>query len=210
MGFTEWWEALSLTTQVFYCIATPATLVLLVQTVLLFLGVGEHADGDMDFSAGVDGDADTDGIFGDGVVEIDDGGFDFLSLFTLRGIIAFLVVFGWVGAAMSSAEAPLYLTIPVAFVSGFAMMMVIALLLRAVMRLRSDGILDNRNALGASGRVYLTIPAARTGEGKIQLLLQGVLAEREAVTDEAEPIPTGTEVVVTSLSGQTVLVVKRK
>lgn len=209
MGFTEWWDALSLATQVFYCIAAPATLILLVQTVLLFLGVGEHADGDMDLSAAPD--TDTEGVFGDsGLAEISDSGFDFLSLFTLRGIIAFLVVFGWVGAAMSSAEAPMYLTLPVAFVSGFAMMTVIALLLRAVMRLRSDGSLDNRNAVGASGRVYLTIPAARTGEGKIQLLLQGVLTEREAVTDDEEAIPTGAEVVVSALSGQTVLVVKRK
>ena len=210
MGFTEWWDALSLATQVFYCIAAPATLVLLVQTVLLFLGFGEHADGDMDISSAGDADADAEGIFGDGVAQISDSGFDFLSLFTLRGIIAFLVVFGWVGAAMSSADAPMYLTLPVAFVSGFAMMTVIALLLRAVMRLRSDGSLDNRNAVGASGRVYLSIPATRTGEGKIQLLLQGVLTEREAVTDEEEAIPTGAEVVVCGLSGQTVLVVKRK
>ena len=41
-------------------------------------------------------------------------------------------------------------------------------------------------------------------------LAKAARAMSEAVTDEAEPIPTGTEVVVTSLSGQTVLVVKRK
>lgn len=212
MGFTEWWEALSLTTQIFYCIATPATLVLLIQTILLFLGIGDDGDVDADLVDLADADADTDGIFGEDTLSSleDAAGFDFLSLFTLRGIVAFLVVFGWVGAAMSSAEAPLYVTIPVAFVSGFAMMMAIALLLRAVMRLRSDGNLDNRNAIGLSGRVYLAIPPARSGEGKVQLLLQGRLAEREAVTDDDVAIPTGAEVVVVALSGQSTLVVKRK
>ena len=34
--------------------------------------------------------------------------------------------------------------------------------------------------------------------------------KKEAVTDEADPIPTGAEVVVIGLSGQTDLVVKRK
>ena len=70
--------------------------------------------------------------------------------------------------------------------------------------------LRNRNAIGKSGRVYLTIPASHNGEGKVNVLLQGSYVEREAVTDEEAPIPTGAEVVVVGVSGQTTLVVKRK
>ena len=78
------------------------------------------------------------------------------------------------------------------------------------MKLRNDGNLDNKNALGTSGRVYLTVPPSRSGEGKVNVLLQGSYVELEAVTDEIEAIPTGTEVVVTGISGQTTLVVKKK
>ena len=225
MGILAWWDALSLATQIFYAIAIPATLILLIQTVMLFLGIGEDGDADADvpdtdadlgFDADVDGEIiDTsvsDGVFGDNdaAEAYDAAGVDFLRIFTLRGIVAFAVVFGWVGAAMSSAGASLAVTIPVAFVCGFAMMLAIAMLLRAVMKLRASGNTDNRNAIGVSGRVYLTVPPFRTGEGKVQVLLQGSLVERGAVTDEEIAIPTGAEIVVVGISGQTDLVVKRK
>jgi hypothetical protein len=41
-------------------------------------------------------------------------------------------------------------------------------------------------------------------------MLQGAYVERNAVTDEAESIPTGSEIIVVGISGQTSLVVKRK
>ena len=90
------------------------------------------------------------------------------------------------------------------------MMYIIAALMRGVMKLRNDGNIDNKNALGTSGKVYLAIPPSRSGEGKVNVLLQGSYVEREAVTDENEAIPTGAEIVVTGISGQTTLVVKRK
>ena len=58
--------------------------------------------------------------------------------------------------------------------------------------------------------MYLTVPASRSGEGKVNVLLQGSYVEREAVTDEDTPLPTGAEVIVVGVSGQTTLVVKRK
>jgi hypothetical protein len=44
----------------------------------------------------------------------------------------------------------------------------------------------------------------------VQVILQGSLVERNAVTDESEEIPTGSEIIVIGVSGQTNLVVKRK
>ncbi|MBR2405928.1 MAG: NfeD family protein [Clostridia bacterium] len=211
-----WWESLSAVSHVFACIAIPATVVLLIQTILMLIGIGtETADGldtpdvELDTDVELDG---TDGVFGDGVLESDPDplGFDGLRVFTVRGIIAFLVVFGWVGVMMDSAGSSLWLSLPIAAICGFAMMLLLAFLMRTVMRLRSDGNLDNHNALGVAGKVYLTVPAARAGEGKVNILLQGSYVERGAVTDEETPIPTGSEIVVTGLSGQTTLVVKRK
>ena len=193
--------------QIFYCIAIPATLVLLIQTFLMFIGIG---DGDADFDA-PDVDFNSDGIPDDIDMDIDDvTGFESLHIFTIRGIIAFFVIFGWVGVVMESANINLIITLVVAMICGFAMMVLIAYLFKMVMRLKSDGNTDNRNALGSAGKVYLTIPPARSGEGKINIMLQGTYVERNAVTDEDESIPTGCEIIVVGTSGQTSLVVKRK
>lgn len=211
----DWWNSLELATQVFYCIAIPSTLVLIVQAILTFIGIGDGVDADVDADVDIGADADVEapeGVFGenDAVEAPDTEGMEGLRLFTFRGIVAFFVVLGWVGVAMSASGAPLYLTIPISLVCGFAMMLSLALIFRAVMRLRSDGNTDNRNAVGTAGKVQLTVPPARSGEGKVHVMLQGAYVERNAVTDEEESIPTGTEIIVVGVSGQTDLVVRRK
>lgn len=218
MSVIQWWDSLSLVTQIFYCIALPSTLVLLLQTVLMFVGIGSDSDGDFSLDHSV-GDVESsdlpelhEGIFGDpdSFDPSDAAGLEDLRIFSVRGIVAFLVVFGWVGGLVSGLGASLLVALPVALLCGVVTMVLLAFLMRAIMRLRSDGNTDNRNAIGTSGKVHLTIPPQRTGEGKVHLLLQGALVEREAVTDEVDAIPTGSEIVVTKISGQTTLVVKRK
>lgn len=200
MFFVEWWNSLSHASQVFYCIAIPSSLVLLIQTLLMFIGL----------ETGADADTDVDIPDADGTADFDLSEMGDLRIFSLRGIIAFLVVFGWVGVVMQANNVRLWLTVLIAAISGFAMMLCVALLLRAVMKLRSNGTADNRNAVGVSGKVYLTIPAGRKGEGKVNIMLQGAYVERNAVTDESDPIPTGSEIIVVGVSGETSLVVKRK
>ncbi len=209
MSLFEWWDSLGLALQIFYCIAVPSTLLLVIQTVLMFLGLEDSAEGDLDIDA-PDADFD-DGVLGDDITDISDvSGLESLHIFTVRGIIAFLVVFGWVGVVMQSADISLMITVPVATLCAFAVMIAIAYLFKAVMKLKSNGAADNHNAVGSAGKVYLTIPPSRSGEGKVNVMLQGAYVERNAVTDETEAIPTGCEIIVIGLSGQTNLVVKRK
>lgn len=210
MAIIEWWNSLSLVAQIFYCIAVPSTLVLLVQTILMFIGMSEEADADgadTDVSDDVDVDGNEDVGFDE---DLDPNGLDGLRIFTVRGVIAFLVIFGWVGALLESMNVALWINIPVSFVCGFAMMVLLAFIFKAIMNLRSDGTIDIRNAVGTAGKVHLTIPPARMGEGKVHILLQGSYVERDAVTDEPDPIPTGSEVVVVRVSGETTLVVRKK
>ncbi|MBE6540141.1 MAG: hypothetical protein E7674_05335 [Ruminococcaceae bacterium] len=210
MAIIEWWNSLSLVAQIFYCIAVPSTLVLLVQTILMFIGMGEDADADgadTDVSDDVDVDGSEDGGFDE---DLDPNGFDGLRIFTVRGVIAFLVIFGWVGALLESMNVALWINIPISSVCGFAMMVLLAFIFKAIMNLKSDGTIDIRNAVGTAGKVHLTIPPARMGEGKVHILLQGSYVERDAVTDEPDPIPTGSEVVVVRVSGETTLVVRKK
>ena len=215
-----WWDSLSLLSQIFACIAIPATIVLAIQTMMMFIGLDGDSIGDTDGDLSLDHDIgdihiDTDisdGIFGDELPmgDPDPSGLSDLHILSLRGIIAFLVVFGWVGFMVDGGGGDMWLCLLIATISGFATMLLIALLMSAVMKLRNNGNINNRNAIGTSGRVYLTVPASRSGEGKVNVLLQGSYVEREAVTDEDVPIPTGSEVVVIGISGQTTLVVKRK
>ena len=209
MFLVDWWNSLGIAAQVFYCVAIPATLILLIQTVLMFIGLGNDADGVGDGAAEDIGDATPDDIADTPEIEDVSELADF-KIFTLRGIIAFFVVFGWVGVAMDAAGAQLFVTIPISIVCGIAIMILLAIMMRAVMKLRGDGNTDNRNAIGTAGRVQLVIPPARTGSGKVHVMLQGSYVERDAVTDDNEAIPTGAEIIVIGVSGQTDLVVKRK
>lgn len=78
---TEWWNSLSTLSQALYAVAFPATLLLLIQTVLMFIGLG-HTTGDA-FGGGMEGDAvgtDVGGVDFDAGAMPDgaqvDGGFD--------------------------------------------------------------------------------------------------------------------------------------
>ena len=93
----EWWNSLSIISQVFYCIAIPSTLVLLIQTILLFLGLDDDGADDLSGGGDIDVSADVD-VDGDGIFDVDGGdvpedisGLADLKIFTLRGIIAFFV-----------------------------------------------------------------------------------------------------------------------
>lgn len=211
MFISTWWNSLGIASQIFYCLAIPSTLLMLIQTITMFIGFG--AEGADDIGDDVDLDIDSsDSVFDeDSIYEIEDvSGLDGLRIFTVRGIVAFFVVFGWVGVAMDSMGINMFITVPTAFACGVLMMTLLAFLFKSVLKLRSDGNADNRNAIGTAGKVHLTIPASRSGEGKVHIMLQGSYVERNAVTDDTSPIPTGSEVVVIGISGQTDLVVRKK
>ena len=61
-----WWQSLSLLEQILLYIAVPATLILLIQTILLF--VGGVAGGDADADASCDGE-----VLDSGVMDVGDG-----------------------------------------------------------------------------------------------------------------------------------------
>lgn len=232
-----WWQTLTTLEQVLLYIAVPATLVLLIQTALLFLGGGPEGDGgdlshdgmpdggdgaldadwgdtpDTGWADGADlapdGPPEGDFLPHDGEMEIHSGGehpSQALHIFTLRGVVAFLTLFGWSGLWFSQLGLPGFLAVFLAVPVGFAGMVAIALMVREALKLQYDGTLNPRNALGRPGEVYLAIPPARSGQGKVTVLVQEQLREFEAVTDSVDPIPTGAPVVVTGLAGDALVV----
>lgn len=209
-----WWENLGPVLQVLYCIAIPSTLVLVLQTILSMLG-GE-SDGGIDVSdtSGLDlsGDVDVDVAF-DGDVMGDtvmDGGnpadFGNIRFLTLQTVVTFLTVFGWVSIVCVNGGLVPLLGILIGVIAGLIMMYAVAKIVQMSAKLAEDGTLNLKNAIGETATVYLTIPAKGSGEGKVTMQLQGRFCEIDAVNGGEAPLETGTQVLVTDVLGDSLVV----
>ena len=222
----EWWNGLSLISRVFACIAVPATAVMLLQTILLLIGIGGGGDsdfdadgGDVDFDTGLDLDTDFDA---DGSLDLDfdadaaaasdlgeaAGHGDGLTLFSIRGIVAFFSIGGWVGFVADRAGLPLAESVILSAAGGVAALFLVAWLIKNAMKLQDNGNLDLRQTLGKIGTAYLPIPPKGEGKGKISLLLSSGLVELDAVNAGTAPLSTGTQVSVCALADATTVVVE--
>ncbi len=209
---------MTLLQQVFACIAVPATLILVLQTILLLVGAASAG-------AGAEMDTDTSGLLGgaDADVEVDldpdlptehapdatdaSG----VRVLTVRGLVAFFAIGGWLGLAAIEWGVPAPGASALALLGGFLAMVAIAFLFKWAMRLQDSGNISLRNAQGHSAQVYLTIPARRAGAGKVTLTLQERFVECDAVTDSGESIATGSLVTVQGVAeGNTLLVAPAK
>ena len=130
-------------------------------------------------------------------------------LVTMQGIIAFFCLFGWTGLLFLKGGLPIWAASILAFICGFAGMFLMGLALWGMQKIQSDGTLNIRFALGQSGEVYIPIPGKREQPGKVMVKVQDQLMEFEAVTDEEEKIPTGTQVTVIGITKGTTLIVTK-
>ncbi len=111
-----------------------------------------------------------------------------------------MVFFGLAGLAAESAELAAPQPLLVALASGAAAMYSVFYLMQSLGRLKADGTQRIAGAIGREAVVYLGIPGAHAGAGKIHLTLQNRLIEYEATTAGPQ-LPTGTRVVVVELAG---------
>lgn len=131
-----------------------------------------------------------------------------LELLSVRALSAGAAFYGVGGLGLQAAGLPDALAAAAALVPGALATIGTAFLTRQLLRLESDGSLRLERAVGAAGTVYLTVPGAGEGQGRIQFQLQGRTVELRAVTAEREPIPTGAPVIVVGVvDGDTVEVV---
>lgn len=217
-----WWESLNAIQHVFAYIALPATIILILQTLLVLFGLGDH-DADTDAGAGLD--LDGDGIpdipdagagvdlDGDGVPDAAEGGAgggSGLMLFSLRGILAFFAVGGWAGVAAAGIINSALFAAACALIAGIVALYAVALLFKYTARLQSAGNLNLLNAVGKTATVYITIPAARAGAGKVHVVLQERYSELDAVTDSESPLRAGTTVEIVGIADENTLLVALK
>lgn len=228
--FNEWWKGLELFEQIMYCVAVPATLILLIQSIMIILGFGhdgagvnpsdtsgiEGLDGDISFDHDMGGtdfadggdpsDVNTDVNYGDGSSPGDIGTMNF---FTVQGMITLLCVFGWVGILTYSMTKLAWLALLLGLVFGLAAMYGVAKLLWLSKKLAQNGTLNVKNLLGANGTVYLVIPGDGKGRGKVNVSSGERLVEYDAITDGSETLPDGTPVRVIDIRSGNLLVVEK-
>ena len=167
------------------CAAAGGT-VLLVQTVMMLFGGGDHDAGSLHADHADIGQADSGEHH---------GGDTGLSLLSVRSIAAFLTFFGLAGWGGTASGWGTFPTIAAAFGAGTLMLFAVAWIFSFQRKLFSSGNVDPRNAVGLTARVYLRIPAQNSGKGKITVSVQGRTHEFSAWTAGPE-IPTGQEVKV--------------
>ena len=194
----NWWRELVLTQQIFALFAVPATIVLVIQTVLLLIGLGtQSGDADGTDDTGVDtSEAPAEG-------QAADSG---LSLITVRGFVAFFSIGGWTGIALIDLAVHPVLAASGALLAGLMALFLVGWLVRLALSLQSAGNLDVRNAVGLTGRVYLTIPGGGQQSGKVSLLLQERAVELDAFTEDVRALPTGSEVKIIGTRGRQLIV----
>lgn len=178
------------------CALAGGTL-LVCQFVLGLLGLGDHHDAAGDHDVHDAGGHDTHG----GHDDHDTHNAWFVSVLTVRSLVAALTFFGLAGLAATvnfNQEPPLSLAIALA-AAGVALFGV-AYLMRALHRLKADGTVRIERAVGQSGTVYLTIPGQRAGVGKVTLTVQNRTLEYQAVTPHQQLL-TGSKIVVTAVLG---------
>jgi len=200
---SAWWESLTNIQQILAFAAIPATIILLLQTMLLLFGMGSSGEADGGAFDVNDGDFDTE-LHDSGSYMHHDSG---LQLFTVRAFVTFFSIFGWLGIVLIDNNMNNALAITIAFIAGLAATIGTAYFFKFAMRLQSAGNIDIRNSKGKTATVYIPIPPKRAGKGKVTVIVQGRFTEADAVTDSDIALKTGTEVVITSISNHNVLCV---
>jgi membrane protein implicated in regulation of membrane protease activity len=177
----------------FWIVACCASLVFIIQTIMTFIGLGTDTDVD---AGPMDGAVDS----------VEDG--ELSGVFSFRNLINFLLGYGWAGVLFFDSIEKRWLLQILAIAVGCVFVLAFVFMFRQIMKLSHDGSFRMDEAVGLSADVYLRIPAARSGRGKVQVSVKGSVHEIDAVTDSADEIPTGGHVKILEVLGDDLLLVK--
>lgn len=187
----EWWSGLEPAMKILWAVTLSASLIFVIQTVLTFIG----AAGDVD----TDFDADSD---------IPDGEGTGMGLLTFRNFVNFCLGFGWAAILLHDSIASTGLLLVVSMLVGVVLVFLVMMLFKWLSSMQESGNIDlSKAAVGSEGKVYLTIPAARSGAGKVQININNSVREYAALTD-GDALPTGRQIRVVEVIGNDTLLVE--
>ena len=193
----SWWAELSPVMKILWSVTLTASLIFLIQSILTFIGA--DADSATDFDMDVDTSMD-----GSDLSNIDGGS----NLYTFRNFVNFILGFGWSAILLQESVPSVALRIVLSVLVGIALVAAVMYMFKWLSSMQQSGNINlQRSAAGCEGKVYLTIPAARSGSGKVQITISGAVREYDAVTENETPLKTGTSIrVIDALDANTLLV----
>ena len=194
---SEWFNQLDPTLKLFWGIAIFASIVVLIQTCMSFVGMGDVDTGDVDVDFDADTDADADSLDHAGAMH----------LLSIRNVFYFLLGFGWAGVSLWNTIPNRAILYAVAALVGCLFVAIFLFLFKQMMKLQSNGAFNINDAVGRVCDVYLRIPAKNQGMGKVQISFNGSVQELDART-EGEQIPSGAKVRVLRVIDKKVLEVE--
>ena len=167
----------------FAAMAIVGTFLFIIYFLLILIG---------DFTGGMfDFEMDADGIF---------------HLFTIQGLLSFIMMFGIFGLSVSQADQNAFVAIIAGTIAGTFSMYIVGKLFQMMASLEKDNTVEHAQAIGARGTVYRTIHPGKTGE--VQVEYQGALRTESAVAkDETLKLETGKFVEVVDVITERLIVI---
>ena len=184
----ETFRSFDLMLQAYWVIAAAASVVFCFQAIMVFIGFDADAD-----VPETDTDFDTDGFH----------------LISVKTIVSFLMGFGWTGVLLWNEIDNRWFLTMLALLVGLSFMCLIAYLLYLVMKLDKDNTFHIKQTVGLYADVYLTIPALKAQTGKVTVSVNGTMHELEALTADAEKIPTGAKVRIVGFENEGLVLVEK-
>ncbi|MBR6270028.1 MAG: NfeD family protein [Bacteroidales bacterium] len=204
----DWWTSLSLFMKILWAITIISSLIFIIQSIMTFIGA-DAGDGGIDADFGG-----TDADLGGGDLNTDvDSSSDYsdmgsgMNLLTFRNFVNFFLGFGWTAVLFAGEIKSTAVLMLLSILVGVALVFAVMYLFKWLSSMQQTGTINvYKTAVGCTGRVYLTIPAARSGEGKVQITINDSVREYDALTD-GEELPTGTNIkVLEAIDAHTLLV----
>jgi membrane protein implicated in regulation of membrane protease activity len=188
---TLWWAGLAPVMKILWVVTLAATLIFIIQSILTFVGADADASTDFDVDA-TDVDMSMDGA----------------NLYSFRNFVNFILGFGWSAILLKDSITSWPVLILVSVIVGVALVAAVMYLFKWLAGMQQSGNINlQKAATGTEGTVYLTIPAARAGKGKVQIAISGAVREYDAVYEGESALKTGTPIrVVDVIDSNTVLV----
>jgi len=127
---------------------------------------------------------------------------DIFKIISLRTVVAGIAFFGLGGLAGLTGGFQAPASVAIAVASGLVAIYAVYYLYWSAARLKEDGSLSAETLVGCTGSVYVRIPAAKAGAGKVLVCQQGRTAEYEAIT-AGDELKASTPIVIVGIVSST-------
>ena len=145
------------------------------------------------------------GDFTSGIFDFEMSPEGIFQLFTLQGLLSFIMMFGWIGLA-ASQDYNAFIAILAGTISGIFSMYMVGKVFSMMKSLEQDNTVEHSQAIGARGTVYRTINPGQSGQ--VQVEYQGALRTESAIAkDEKIKLETGKFVKVVDVIAEKMIVV---